>query len=546
MADENQIVGIDEPVNKHSPKLVSAFIMGRPLACVGILVLGFLTNIVTILITVSIGKYYELVFEYSAKRSEVLNFLPNSWTNTVHHFLIFFGCLVIFRYVLYFVYRISFRSLGERFIKEIKDRLFEHQLNVQNKVYQEKGTDRYLLRYSGDITSLKNLFLKGSITAVVDVLILLISFIVLYRLNSKGAVLVLISSLLAYVFILFFNKKIEAHSILKRNENSGQLGYVNRTLKADLSIKGFNKQKTELRRFSKRTDSIMSHALNFIRWDVINRGFIHFVQYAVLLLVLYIFYLDKEAGSLAVSGANLISFILLYITIIPIIRRVYNLGTVYKMGNISLNKLLAILALPIEAVNQGETLKVNNPRLEMMNLSIKNSDGIHFRSKKASVSTLLIPDNLKTIDLIKVLLRIDDDYEGEILINQQNIKEFSPHSIRKSMAIASTELPFRGRKVYEALSNTTKKISKEDAERLLLDLQDLFQIRHPLGINDYIGANGELLDALQMEILALARALLTKKKLVFIDRLPILYNTYETAMNDYLGDLEVTVIRMRA
>lgn len=542
MSDENQIAVSEEAVNKHSPKLVRAFIMSRPVACMVILLLGFLTNIFTILITVSIGKYYELVFEYSSKRSQVLNFLPNNWTNTVNHFLIFFGFLIILRYILYFLFRNNFRSLGEVFIKEVKDRLFEHQLNVKHQVYQEKGTDRYLLRYSGDITSLKNLFLKGSITVVVDLLILLISFIVLYSLNSKGALLVLVSSLVAYLFILLFNKKIEAHSILKRNENSGQLGYVNRTLKADLSIKSFNKQKTESRRFSKRTDKIMIHALDFIRWDVLNRGFIHFVQYSVLLIVLYIFHLDKEAGSIAVSGANLISFILLYITIIPIIRRVYNLGTVYKMGNISLNKLLAILAIASESVKEGETLKVNNPRLELHNFSIYDSKAIQFRSKKSSVSHLLIPEDLKAIDLIKALLRVKEDYSGDIMINQRNIKDFSPYSIRKNIAIASIELPFRGRKVYEALSNTDKRISKEDAAMLLQEIQSLFQISHSFGISDYIGANGEQLDALQIEVLSLTRALLAKKKLVLVDRLPILLQSNEAKMHDYLDSLEATVI----
>ncbi len=523
-------------------QLVLSFIEQNKLKSLGIIFLGFFTNIFTILINVSIGKYYELVFGYNSKRSQVLNMFPDNWTNTVVSFLIFFAVLIVFRFLFFFLYKNVFRTQGEIFIKSIKDKLFEHQLAIEYDIYHTQGTDKYLLRYSGDINSLKNLYLKGSISVVVDILILIVAFFVLYKLNSQGAFVVFLGSLVSYFLVYFFNKKIEFYSILKRNESSGQLGFVNRTLKSILSIASFGKRASELKKFSKRTEKVKGHAEKFIFWDAINRGFVNFVQFFVLLFVLYLFHKNSLDSGQQISGGELIGFILLYITIIPIIRRVYGLATVYKMGFISLNKLHDILDLPIENEIEGAQLKVNKPRLVLQDFSIGNSPFINFISVKGEIGVLQIPSDVKIIELIKAFLRIEDNYKGEILINKHNIKEYSKQSVRKSMALISSQLPLIGRRVKEAISYSSRRVNAEKALPLLNRIQDEFKVSNKMELNDFIGSNGSQLDALQIEILALARGLLSERKLLIIDRLPILSNINRAGLNKLLNETGHVVV----
>ena len=301
------------------------FIKRRKLECLGLISLGLISNFLTILIPVSVGKYYELLFHYNAHRAKFLSFLPEQIYNTIPRFMVFFGVLVCLRFLFFFLYRFRLVRAGEYFVKEVKDMLFSHQLKVSYNIYTTKGTGKYLLRYSGDINSLKNLFVKGSVSVLIDLIITFIAMAWLYSIHAKGAIIVILASVCSYAPVWYMNKKIETYSLQKRNKNSGQLSFVNRTLQAILSVLIFNKQKIEIKKYKKRTNAIKNTSLLYNKWLTISKGFITFIQYAVLLVIFYVFHLDALAHPGNNQGARLISFILLYITILPIIRRLYRL-----------------------------------------------------------------------------------------------------------------------------------------------------------------------------------------------------------------------------
>ena len=163
-----------------------------------------------------------------------------------------FLLLIIIRYIFYFTHQYYLRVEGEIFVKNVKDFLFAHQLQIHNSVYREKGIGKYLLRYSGDINSLKRLYLKGTISAIVDAIMVVFALFWLYTLNSKGALAILILSVVFYIVIRLLNIKVEAYSFQKRNVTSGQLSYVSRTLNSILGVVLYNKQPVEFKKYSKK------------------------------------------------------------------------------------------------------------------------------------------------------------------------------------------------------------------------------------------------------------------------------------------------------
>ena len=225
--------------------------------------------------------------------------------------MIVFSLLIVCRYFFYFLHEYYLRNEGEIFIKEVKDYLFNHQLQIHNSVYKEKGIGKYLLRYSGDINSLKNLYLKGTISAIVDVIMVSFALYWLYALNNKGAIAILVLSIAFYIIIRFLNIKVESYSFQKRNVTSGQLSFVSRTLNSILGVVLFNKQPIEYKKYKKKSRAVMKSAFKFNKWSILNSGFVSFIQYAILCVVLYIFYLDINEANGQNHGGELISFILL-------------------------------------------------------------------------------------------------------------------------------------------------------------------------------------------------------------------------------------------
>ena len=525
--------------------LIKQFILARKSRTLWIILLGLVLNVLTILIPVSIGKYYQLVFNFESYRLKSLTIIPNTIWDTVPKFLVVFSVLILIRYLFFFLHHYYLKNEGEIFIKQVKDYLFHHQLSIQYQIYKEKGIGKYLLRYSGDINSLKNLFIKGSISAIIDVLMIVFALFWLYMLNSKGAIAIIIVSVVFYGIIRLLNKQVEAHSLLKRNKTSGQLSLVSRTLNSILTVILFNKQPIELKKYEKKSKAVMEEGLKYNKWLVLNRGFISFIQYAILCVVLYIFYLDKTVLASPEQGGTLISFILLYITILPVLRRLFNLETVYKLGNISLNKLNNIIALENEDLDQGMTLVVNNPRVTFDDVTFNaKTSAINFRSEKMDLGTMKLPKSVSANDIIQALGRVNEQYEGVIKINGIDIKDYSLRSLRENIVIVSTDLPLIGRTVYEVLTEYRSEKIKGDVERIFMKVQSAFNSILHLDLDDSIGENGSKLSKVQYELLCFVRGILSNKKIMIVGVFPGLDAIDPSILPTILDQQHATLIRL--
>ena len=100
---------------------------------------SLISNVLTVLIPVSIGKYYNLVFGFESSKSAVLNIFPDSFWTTVPRFITFFLVLVLLKIIAGYLEKYLTGVLGEKLSFRIRNQLFEHQLKMNMREYDEKG-----------------------------------------------------------------------------------------------------------------------------------------------------------------------------------------------------------------------------------------------------------------------------------------------------------------------------------------------------------------------------------------------------------------------
>ncbi len=523
--------------------LIRQFLKKRKLQTFVIILVGIISNILTILIPVSIGKYYQLVFHMHAKRVKSLQFIPEKYWDTVPEFLTIFTLLILFRYFFFFIYEYSLRKEAAIFIKEIKDYLFRHQLHIKYNIYKEKGIGKYLLRYSGDINSIKNLYIKGTIRVFIDIIMIIIALFWLYQLNPKGSLVIIILSLIFYLILRIINKKVEHFSIQKRNKTSGQLSFVSRSLNSILNTITLNKQYIELKKYKKKSNAIKDVSIKYNKWFVINKGFISFIQYIILSVILYVFYIDSLNNEN--NGGNLISFILLYLTILPVIRRLFTLETVYKLGNISVRKLKNILELEEEKTNSGKKIRSKILSIYINHLKFNRATPIDFKVENLKLNELLLPKGVESLDIILAFLRIQENYSGKIEINNKNIKIYAPFTLRENIAVSSKNIPLSGRSVYEAITTFRSKKTKASISKSYNMVLALFEKNIHLKLDDYIGENGSKLSKIEKEFLYLVRGIIQNKQILIIEEFPLLETINKKEIKLLLEGLNTTTIKIK-
>ena len=96
------------------------FLLENKPAVILTILAGLIANILTVLIPISIGKYYDLVFGYQSHRAVILDYLPFQLWETMAEFLTFFFILVVLKIVADFMERYNTGTLGELFVKNIR------------------------------------------------------------------------------------------------------------------------------------------------------------------------------------------------------------------------------------------------------------------------------------------------------------------------------------------------------------------------------------------------------------------------------------------
>ncbi len=500
--------------------------------------ISLLSSMATILVPLSIGKYYALVFDFKGTRSLVLDFLPAFFYESVPQFLLFFGAILALKLTLGFLQRYLIASLGERIVNQIRLELFEHQLSLDMQVYDEKGIGKYLLRYSGDLKSIQNYISKGLIGFVVDLFLLAAAIVSIGMIHKELALICLISIPCIVLPIYLLNEKLNAISEQRRNKRSNMLSFVSQRLIGILSIKAFNRHRPEYQKFEKRSNLLLEEGLSYHRLSSLVFVLIPVLLYAMLAAIMYFIYQIKQSGIEVNQGGTLAAFLLI-LSMLPVFRKLLKVTVVWKLGKISLKKLIAVFNLPNNYSLSKDDLVLEQLSIELNQLSFaygENSVYKKLSQKWVGNGVHLIKGKMGSgkSTLIKLILGIYYPSSGEIILDNQDTSMVNEKSLRKHISVISSDFPLLGKTVFEAISYSRKQSKRKHAQKVLNQLQSFMKSSNQMKLNDKIGYGGNQLSKGQEIILMFARALLTNKPILLLDE-P--FKNMDQQMRDHFGQL---------
>lgn len=517
------MAGDDSPLKKRV--LLNDFIAQKKLLFFSALFLGIFANILAILIPISVGKYYSLLFEVNNHRAFFLDFLPGAWVNELPSFLWFFLVLVLLWMALSFSQRFLTAKLGELLIKSMREKLFAHQLAVNQNSYDESGFGKYLLRYSGDMTGVRNYLTVGIINFIVDSSLVLFAIFALMMTDYQMTLIVICGVIFILILVFFLNKFLYDTSLDLRNRKSGLLSFVSKRLPLMLTIKSFNRQTVEINEFNKKSRRVYNLG---VRYQFINtmiavliQGLL-FLTICAVLVTIYIF----KTNDIQIGGEHLLSFILIFLTVLPVFRKLLRVSSIWKIGNISFNKLEQVFKLPEEHSDKDSrafVFKKGKIRLKDMSYSYGKKqlllDNVNIKISGGITTLISSPSGLPKSTLIKLITGIYPPTKGKVLVDDQDVSELDLKSLRKKITILSDDYPLLGETVFEASSYSKSKDKELGVEELLNRLQKGIPDETKIKLNSKIGDRGQKLTEAQRQVVIMARCILTNKPIIIIENL---------------------------
>ncbi|WP_320815364.1 peptidase domain-containing ABC transporter [Flavobacterium sp.] len=146
--------------------------------------------------------------------------------------------------------------------------------------------------------------------------------------------------------------------------------------------------------------------------------------------------------------------------------------------------------------------------IKNINLTLNNGDRMLIQGENGSGKTTLL----------RLLARLLEPSTGSIFLNDTNIKKYCIDEFRNNIGVITIDdSPFEGT-IYENITCNNPEISKKEVAQLLekLKLTDLIKSL-PLGLDTLMISEGKRINSASTQKILLARCLITKPKLLFLE-----------------------------
>jgi ATP-binding cassette subfamily B protein len=413
--------------------------------------------------------------------------------------------------------------LGLQLVKQLRVLVFAHVQRLSQAFFTEARIGRVMTRMTSDIEALTQLLQDGIVNLLVQGLTLVIVLTVLFSLNVQLAlVVVMVIVPLMVALTLWFRKRSEQAYGVERERLADVLGDLQENLSGARVVTAFDRAAHnatlhrgllgELRTAKVRVGRVAGLYAPSV--DAVGA-----LGQAIVLVAGGRMLLD---GDLTIG--ELTAFVLYLNAFFAPIQQLVNLYNTYQAGTASVHKLDDLLAAEPSVVENPEAreLETVDGRVELEKVSHEYLPGVPVLRDVGLVipagQTLALvgPTGAGKSSLAKLIPRSYDPTSGRVTVDGQDLREVTLTSLRRQIGVVPQEpFLFSGTlrdNLVLGLPDATDVSVLETCRAIGLDVEAL-----PLGLDTPVLERGVSLSSGQRQLLALARALLPRPRVVVFD-----------------------------
>ncbi|MBA2407975.1 MAG: ABC transporter ATP-binding protein [Chitinophagales bacterium] len=484
---------------------------------------NLISSLLNVLIPLSIGRFYQLVLHDNSVKGKLFNALHIS-LQSVSEFFLFFVLIIITKSFITFVENFFAGVIGERFSRDLRELLFRTQLSQSVAINQIKPTGKYLLRYSGDLLFIQNFITKGVIQFTGDVMFMIAAVAVLLFINTLLTFIMIACIIVACTIIILLNKKVKVATLNRRNQRSTLLGFVANRMQAFFSIKSFNREIPEEIQYNKKSGRLYDFGISYLKVYSLVQALLPLFMFGTLTALLYFVNVQSEVKPYGIHRSEVLDFVLLFLYMQAVIRRILRVNLVWNMGNVSFTKLLRILNFPAEPKAEEPEIGEVSGRILFQNVSFQYGNSkqpilknLSFTIEPNTITLIKGKQGSGKSTIIKMILAIYQCTSGKIFLDQYDYDLIAPNTVRRQAVVVSDEAPLIGNTVFRAISYSRADEKRARAAQWLERLNFHVAETEAENLDYHLDDFGKNLSAGQRKQLMFARALITRKKILLLD-----------------------------
>jgi len=409
-------------------------------------------------------------------------------------------------------------------LRDLREKMFAKIVSLPVSYYSEKRKGDVMARMLGDVNEVQNSFFMILELIVKEPLTIVFSLIAMVSISWKLTVFVFIFIPISGLVISKIGKSLKGKSTKAQQENGYLISITEETLTGLKVVKSYNAENYFAKTFNDSINRLYKLTNSIAKKNNLASPLSEFMGILVIgVLLVYGGNLVLVDGSL--KGSDFIAYIGLAYNILTPAKAISKASYQVKNGLAAAERVFEVLEVEntIADTENAKELTSFNQSIELKNITFAYNDEAVLKN-----FSLTIPKG-KTVALVgqsgsgkstiaNLLTRFYEVNQGEILIDNQNIKDVTMKSLRSLTGLVTQDsIMFNGTIKDNIRLGKLDATDDEIIDALKVANAYEFVKDLPSGIETNIGDSGNKLSGGQKQRLSIARAVLKNPPIMILD-----------------------------
>ena len=455
--------------------------------------------------------------------------IDDSITNKVEKDFLFYILLMLAVLILNTVFQLLFiyyaAWLGQNLVQDVRVKLFDHLLGFKMKYYDNSSVGLLITRAVTDMERIADIFGQGLFMIFKDLLAMTVVFAVMFYLNFKLSMIVLIMLPLLLYATRIFQKYMKKAFEEVRTEVSNLNSFVQERLTGMKILQIFTREDLELKNFKAINERHKKGWVKTVWYNSIFFPLPDLVSSICIGLVTWYGGLNIVLEDSSVSQGDLVAFIMFVPMLFRPLRQIADKFNTLQMGMVAATRVFKVIDTSSQIDDTGthiaESFK-GNISFDEVHFSYVEDEkvlkGISFDVKAGETVAIVGATGAGKSTIINLLNRFYEIGNGVIAVDGIDIKKVTLSSLRTQIAVVLQDVFLFADTILNNITLNNPEITEEQVCQAAKDIgiHD-FIMTLPNGYHYNVKERGVMLSSGQRQLISFLRAYVTNPSILVLD-----------------------------
>ena len=426
---------------------------------------------------------------------------------------------------LYFA-KVLMIKTAEEVKKSIQINMLSSFIKSDTETIEDKHSGKYISNLNFDVNQITGMLTNAFLSLFKDSLTLIGLLFVMFFQNWRLSLIAIIMIPIASIIAKQLGKRI-GKVVTEAQEKSGDLNkYLIDLFKNHKVIKIFQRENYEHERSEKFVNELKEKSIKIATVFIRSSPIMEIVT--GIMIAILIFYSGKLIMNEQLSINNFFSFLAAMMLAYQPVKSLATVNVSIGQGLSAGKRILPIIDQKNEiSINEnGETLKIDEASIKFKNVNFRYKSNvknivlkdinINIAGKK--MTALVGHSGSGKSTILNLIPRVYDVNSGEIVIDNQRIKDLKLNSLRKEISIVDQNTTLFDDTVFNNIKYAKPSASDQEvfnASKISMSTDFIEKLENKF--ETLIGENGVKLSGGEKQRISIARALLKDSKIILLD-----------------------------